>query len=166
MIGFWGAGSAVGTMWWAGCGTPACQHPQSHWCALLALTGAFPGFWAALLSIGSGVWWARCLGYAWLGGSLLGLGEVQWTGVGLLLDAGTTHQHELWSSLWYWLWSLVDAEQVLEVNITALCLDTGLLWGCIQHYNTNHHTFIYIHHSTPHKHHMDHDTIHTTPIIK
>ena len=37
-------------------------YPQCYWCALVMLTGALPGFWAGPLFVGSGVWWAHCLG--------------------------------------------------------------------------------------------------------
>lgn len=62
-----------------------------------------------------------------------------------------THQHQLWSSVWFWLWSLVDAKQAFEVNITALCLAAlALVWiqGLYQH--THSLTYTSAHHFTTH----------------
>ena len=54
----------------------------------------------------------HCLGPV-VGGGLAGScwawGKIQCAGGGLLPDTGPTHQHQLWSSLQQWLWSLVDA---------------------------------------------------------
>lgn len=58
----------------------------------------------------------------------------------------TPHQHLLQFRP-YWFWSLVDAEEVFEVNNTA-CLWVALTLVNVQGLlNTNHHTFTYSHHT-------------------
>ena len=103
-------------------------------CARCLASCTFWGDWIPMKP-GDPCCWGACAGR-------LPLWVPQCTGGGLLYVTGPTHQHQWWFNLYLWLWSLLDAEQELEVNLPALYLAAGLLWwwceygSWIQHHNT------------------------------